>query len=77
MKFFKVSWKIFKFCFIFMLIGILGCFLYIKFSPKITINSANNIALYDQDKKIFFRGSESKKWVELKDVSKYLIDSTI
>ena len=77
MKFFKKSWKIIKlFIFIFVLF-VSGCFIYIKFSPKIIINSANNISLYDRNKKIFFRGSESKKWVELKDINKTLINSTI
>ena len=53
------------------------CFLYIKLSPKITINSANNIVLYDKDKNIFFKGSEKKEWVELKDISRELVDCTI
>ena len=58
-------------------IGIGFCFLYVKLSPKIMINSANNIVLYDYADEVFFKGSESKEWVELKDISKNLIDATI
>ena len=58
-------------------IGIGFCFLYVKLSPKIMINNANNIVLYDYADEVFFKGSESKEWVELKDISKNLIDATI
>lgn len=76
--------KFFKFCiksfFIFLFIFILGgggCFLYAKLSPKITINSANNITLYDYADQVFFTGSENNKWTSLNDISSYLIDATI
>ena len=48
-----------------------GVFLYVKLSPKITINSANNITLYDKDNNIYFKGSERKEWVELDEISSY------
>ena len=69
--------KIIKFFFILFILSIGGIFLYVKLSPKITINSANNIVLYDKDNNIFFKGSEKKEWVSLDEVSSYLIDSTI
>jgi len=69
--------KIIKFFIILFLLSILGVFLYVKLSPKITINSANNITLYDKDNNIYFKGSEKKEWVELDEISPYLIDSTI
>ena len=72
--------KIFKIIKVFLIIFLLligGCFIYVKFSDKVIINSANNIVLYDKDNNIFFKGSESKEWVELDDISKYLIDCTI
>ena len=62
---------------IMIIVLIFGCFLYVKLSPKITINSANNISLYDIDKNVFFKGNESKEWVSLDDISDYLIKSTI
>jgi len=62
---------------ILLVIGVAGCFLYVKFSPKLTINSANNIVLYDSDKKVFFKGSQSKEWVNLDEISDNLIKTTI
>ena len=69
--------KIIKFFIIIFLLCVIGIVLYVKLSPKITINSANNIILYDKDNNIVFKGSEKKKWVELDEISSYLIDSTI
>lgn len=69
--------KIIKFFLIFIVLSLVGIFLYVKLSPKITINSANNITLYDKDQNVFFKGSEKKEWVELDEISPYLIDSTV
>ena len=72
--------RLFK-LFIFLIFSILlisgGCFLYAKFSPRLTINSANNIILLDNKENVFFKGSESKEWVELDEISSYVIDATI
>ena len=73
----KKLFNFFCFLFIIFLITIIGCFLYVKLSPKVTINSANNISLYDTNKTIYFKGNESKEWVDLDDISDYLIKSTI
>ena len=54
-----------------------GVFIYIKTAPKLMINNANNILLYDSNNNVFFEGSQSKKWTSLDDISNYLIDSTI
>ena len=69
--------KIIKFFIILFILIIGGVFLYVKLSPKITINSANNITLYDKDNNVFFKGSEKKEWVTLDEISSYLVDSTI
>ena len=73
----KKLFKFFCFLFIIFVITIICCFLYVKLSPKVTINSANNISLYDTNKTIYFKGNESKEWVDLDDISDYLIKSTI
>ena len=73
----KKLFKFFCFLFIIFVITIIGCFLYVKLSPKVTINSANNISLYDTNKTIYFKGNESKEWVDLDAISDYLIKSTI
>ena len=77
MKFLKISFKLLRIFLVICIIGIIGCYMYVKFSPKLTIDSANNIMLYDQDNNVFFKGSHSKEWVELKDISENLINATI
>ncbi len=54
-----------------------GTYVYLKVTPKLEIDSANNILLYDNEKNLFFQGNESKEWVELKDISEYVIKSTV
>ena len=77
MKGLKLFLKFIKIFSIILLISIAGCFLYVKLSPKLVINSANNITMYDKDGKSFFKGSESKEWVVLNDISDNLVESTI
>lgn len=77
MKLFKISWKLIKIFLVFLCIGVAGCYMYVKFSPKLTIDSANNIMLYDMNNKVFFKGSQSKEWVGLNDISDNLINATI
>lgn len=62
---------------LFTFLSCICCLLYAKMAPKLTINSANNIILLDNKEQVFFKGSESKEWVELNDVSDYVIDATI
>ena len=54
-----------------------GIYLYIKLSPKVEINTANSVFLYDKDEQVFFQGNEEKEWVSLDDISQYVIDATI
>lgn len=77
MKFFRRLFKIlFVFLFLFLL-GIGGCYLYVKFSPDVVINSANKITIYDHAEQVFFNGSEDSEWVSLDEISNELINSTI
>ena len=73
----KKIFKLVRFFFILIILFVGGCFLYVKLSPKLIINSANNITLYDKNGNVFFKGSESKEWVSLDDISDYLINATI
>ena len=77
MKYFKLLFKLLKLFIIIIILSSIGCFIYVKTSPKIIINSANNIVLYDKDNSSFFKGSESKEWVDLNNISDYLIKATI
>lgn len=58
------------------LYGIL--FICAKYGSKIDIENSNSIYMYDKDGISFYEGNNgTKKWVELKDISKYLINATI
>lgn len=77
MKFFKSFGKL-----LLLVIGIYlifrgGLFIYLKSTPTLEIGDANNILLYDSNKKLFFQGNESKQWVSLKNISQYVKDATI
>jgi len=37
----------------------------------------NSLAIFDDSGEMFFQGSGSKKWIELKDISPNLIHATI
>ena len=74
MKFLKKILLLFL-CFSLIIIG--GLLLYIKLSPKIIINSANKITLYDKNNKPFFSRSNDNEWADLNEISDYLIKATI
>ena len=73
-RFFVKSITIF-FVLIILLVG--GCYIYAKLSPKLQINMANKVSFYDGNGKIFFKGNDNKEWVNLKNISKNVIDATI
>ena len=74
---FKKMGRFIRFVIIFFIIVFCGVFAYIKISPKPVISSANSIALYDNSGQVFFHGNESKEWISLGEMSKYVIDATI
>ena len=53
----------------------LGLYLYLYFKPRLSIESANKFYIYDNDEKLVKEFSD--EWVELEDISPYLIDATI
>ena len=73
----KIFFKSIKWSLLFTLCFVVGAFLYVKFSDKLEINTANSMFLYDSNNEIFFKGNESKEWVELNEISNFLIDATI
>lgn len=65
-------------CFLaFIVLSIGGVYFYIKSSPKLEIKSANAFLMYDKSGELFFQGSGSQEWVNLEDISPYLIKTTI
>ena len=78
MKKFKVIIKILIalmliFCFLYSIL-----FLCAKYGSKIDIENSNSIYMFDKENISFYEGNNgTKKWIKLKDISKYLINATI
>lgn len=77
MRVLKKLLKIFIILIVVGLVCFLGIHLYVKLSPKVVINTANSVFLYDKDEKVFFQGNDEKEWISLDDISPYVIDATI
>lgn len=75
-KFKKPTKFIIFFIILFITLG-LAFYGYTKITPKLEIKSANNISLYDKNSELFFQGNGTNEWVELEEISPYLIDATI
>ena len=73
----RFGFKLFRFLIFLTFIVVGGSFLYVKFSPKVQINTANSLMMYDLNNEVFFKGNESKEWVSLDEISPYLIEATI
>lgn len=77
MKFLKKTFKLILVLIISYILFKGALFIYLKSTPSLEIGDVNNILLYDSKKKLFFQGNESKQWVDLKNISKYVKDATI
>lgn len=55
----------------------LGIKIYIKLSPKVVINTANSVFLYDNKDEVFFQGNDEKEWISLDSISPYVVDATV
>lgn len=77
MKKIKFLYKTILFLTISFTVIILCLYAYAYFSPKITLNSANAIFMYDNQGELIFQTNNNKKWVNLYDISPDLKDATI
>ncbi len=73
----KIFLMVCLFLMVFILLGIGGVYFYIKSSPKLELKSANAFLMYDAKEELFFQGSGSQEWINLEDISPYLIKTTI
>lgn len=72
----KIIHKLLLSCVILLFICYFGIYIYAKFTPKLDINSANSYYLYDANNNLVSNGN-SKEWVNLDEISPYLIQATI
>ena len=77
MKHFK---RFYKFCLVLLIIFLVGCTtLYIcaYFSPALDIKTTGHFYIYDDKDELVYQGSSSSKWIDIEDVSPYIIDAII
>lgn len=72
MKYLKFFMKLGIFFFICATVTMLGLYLYSYFSPKITLNTANAINIYDSKNSIVYQGSGNQEWAKLNEISDYV-----
>lgn len=52
-------------------------YVYAYLSPKIILNSANSIILYDENNELIFNSNNSNSWVKIDEISHYVKEATI
>lgn len=80
MKFLKFMRKTIKFTLFLVFAGLLaisGLYMYAKMNQKLEIKSANAFLMYDNNEELFFQGNGNQEWINLEDISPYLINATL
>ena len=75
----KIKW-ISRICLFVLLSGIVvltGIYVYAFFSPKLELKNMGKIFIYDHEDNLIYQGSGSNDWVNLEDISPYLIEAVI
>lgn len=69
--------KLFIFNFLTILIIIIGLYSYAYFSPPIELSTVSNYLLYDDKDELIYQGSNTSKWVNIKNMSPNLVNAVI
>jgi penicillin-binding protein 2D len=77
MKKIQFIYKLFLFFMICFIVLISSLYAYAYFSPKITLNSANAIYIYDYKGNLVWQENDNKKWVNSSDIADNLKKATI
>ena len=77
MKRFLLMLKILFFVVISIITINLGMYIFAYITPKTPLKTANQISFYDNKNELVFSNLDGGKWVELKNISKHLVNATI
>ncbi len=77
MKKIRILYKLSLFSAIVFTVILTALYIYAYFSPKIILNSANSIILYDQNNELIFASNNRNSWVNSDEISHYIKDATI
>ena len=73
----RFLFKFMLFGFISFIVIIIGLYTYAYLSPKLDLKTSGSLYLYDNEGNLVYQGSRSNEWVNIKDISDYLINATI
>ncbi len=77
MKHIKTLTKFGIFSIISIIIIIIALYTYAYITPKMDLKSTGNLYIYDIEDNLVYQGSKNSKWVDLDNISDYLINATI
>ena len=73
----RFLFKFMLFGFISFIVIIIGLYTYAYLSPKLDLKTSGSLYLYDNEGNLVYQGSRSNEWVNIEDISDYLINATI
>ena len=77
MKGIKFLFKLAVFAFISFVVIILGLYTYAYLSPKLDLKKSGSMYIYDNNDSLIYQGSSSNEWVDIDNISPYLIDAVV
>ncbi len=77
MKHFKRFYKICLVLLIIFLVGLGSLYICAYFAPTLDIKNSGHFYIYDGKENLVYQGSSSSRWIDLEDVSPYIIDAVI
>lgn len=77
MRLIRFSFKVIIFIFIIFIVSYIGINIYALISPKLNITNNGTYYLYDNKDTLVYQGSSTSSWVDLDNVSPYLINAVI
>ena len=77
MKKINIFYKILLFNYICFIVILASLYIYAYLSPKITLNSANSVYLYDYNNELIFESNNHSKWTKIDNINDYIKKATI
>lgn len=77
MKYINKIFNVVYISYLFVCIVAIMMYVYALSLPKIDINNINNVSIYDNNNELIFSGNGNKEWINLSNISDYLIDATL
>ncbi len=77
MKYINKIFNVVYISYLFVCIIAIIMYVYALSLPKIDINNINNVSIYDNNNELIFSGNGNKEWINLSNISNYLIDATL